>query len=167
MIALDAGLLAYAVNRGAPEHPRAVEAVEGLASGERPWGLPVCEAHTFIALVTHPHRVGRPLQIAEALGFLEALLAGPCGRLLLPTARHLAVTREVLGFLAPGEPAPAALETAVLLREHGVSEVLTCGRELRRFPFLVAIDPVHGAARAVRAPGGRRYRVLRPRGGRA
>ncbi len=166
MIALDASVLAYAVNRYAPEHARAAEALERVANDERPWGLPVSAVHAFLALVTHPHRVGRPLQSAEALGFLEALLASASGRLLLPTARHVAMVREVLAFLPPGEPAAAALETAVLLREHGVREVLSCDRGLRRFPFLEVRDPVHDAVRSPHAPPERRYRVLRPRAAR-
>lgn len=167
MIALDAVLLAYAVNRGVPEHARAARAVETLANGERPWALPVSEAHAFLRLVTHPHRVGRPLGTPDALAIIEALLAGPHGRLLLPTARHPEVLREVLGFLPPGGPAPAALETATLLREHDVREVLACGRELRRFRFLAVRDPVHGAPWSPQEAPARRYRVLRPRTSRA
>lgn len=166
MIALDAGLLAFAVNRGVPEHARAARAVESLANGDRPWALPVSEAHAFLRLVTHPHRVGRPLGLPDALAVIETLLAGPQARLLLPTARHAAVVREVLGFLPAGEPAPLSLETAALLREHDVREVLTCGRELGRYPFLQTRDPVHGAPWTPQEPPARRYRVLKPRAAR-
>lgn len=163
MIAVDASLLAYAVNRYAPEHAAAAGTLEALASGERPWGLPASEGIAFLRLVTHPHAVGRPLGAAEALGFLEALLEGPAGRWLLPTVRHPAALREVLGFLPPGTPVPAGFETAVLLREHDVREVLSCGPGLRRFRFLEVRDPVHGPAWSPRQPPAKRYRVLRPR----
>lgn len=163
MIAVDAGVLALAVNRYAPEHARVAGALEALANGEAPWGLPASEAHAFLRLVTHPHHVGRPLAPAEALGFLESLLAGPAARLLVPTSRHAAVLREVLAFLPADEPVPAALETAVVLREHGVREVLGVERGLRRFPFLAVRDPRHGPAWTPHEPPARRYRVLRPR----
>ena len=40
MIAVDASVLAYAVNRHAPQHARAASALEALANGDRPWALP-------------------------------------------------------------------------------------------------------------------------------
>ncbi len=40
MQALDTSLLAYAVNRHAPEHARAARVVETLANGALPWALP-------------------------------------------------------------------------------------------------------------------------------
>jgi uncharacterized protein len=163
VIAFDAGLLAVAVNRGAPGHVRAARAIESLANGDRPWGLPVSEAHAFLRLVTHPHRVGRPLRPEEAAGVLDALLGAPSGHLLVPTARHAEVLREVLEFLPAGEPAPALLETVTLLREHGVREVLSADPALHRFPFLTPRDPVHGPAWTPGEPPARRYRVLHPR----
>jgi len=37
------------------------------------------------------------------------------------------------------------LQTAVLMREHGVSEIMTADTDFRKFTFLTATDPVHGA----------------------
>jgi predicted nucleic acid-binding protein len=167
VIGVDAGLLAWALNRAVPEHARAAAALEALANGERPWGLPSSEAHTFLRLVTHPHRVGRPLDAAEAVAFLESLMASPSGRWLLPTRRHGEAVREVLAFLPPHEPVPAVLETAAILREHDVREVLACETGLRRFPFLEVRDPVHGPGWSPHEPPARRYRMLRPRTPRA
>jgi predicted nucleic acid-binding protein len=163
VIGIDAGLLAWAANRHVPEHARAAAALEALASGDRPWGLPASEAHAFLRLVTHPHRVGRPLAHAEAMGFLDALLSAPSGRWLLPTPGHAWAVRETLAFLAPHEPVPAVLETVAILREHGVRDVLACETALRRFPFLEVRDPVHGPAWSPHEPPARRYRVLTPR----
>jgi predicted nucleic acid-binding protein len=147
MMAVDASLLAYAVNRYAPEHARASGLVEELANGDLPWAVAWPSLHAFVAIVTHPHAVARPLRPADAWGFVESLLASPSVRALGPTDRHAAVVRELLaGFPpgAPGDDALALLETAAVLREHGVRELLGTDRRLRRFGFLDARDPLRG-----------------------
>jgi len=161
MIAVDATVLAYAVNRFAPEHVRAARVVEELVNGDIVWGLPWPVVHEFIGFVTHPHAVARPLGYGDAWVFVESLLASPAVRTLGPTDRHAAVLREVLGTTA-GLPA-RGLDTAVVLREHGARELLSTDRGMRRFPFLSVIDPVHGEPWSPLAPPARRYRVLRSR----
>jgi toxin-antitoxin system PIN domain toxin len=163
MRALDTSLLAYAANRHAPEHARAARVVETLANGETPWALPWSVAHEFLQLVTHPHAVARALAPADAWGFVEALLASHSVRLLGPTEAHAAALAEVIASLPPGSGVPPGLETAVLLREHGVRELLSADRGMRRFAFLSVRDPLHGEAWSPAERPARRYRVLRPR----
>lgn len=163
MRALDTSVLAYAVNRHAPEHARASKVVEDLANGDIPWALPVSVVHEFLRLVTHPHAVARPLTPADAWAFVEQLLASPTARLLTPTERHAAATAEVLGALEPGAGLPAGVETAAILREHGVRELLSADRGMRRFAFLTVRDPVHGEAWSPEERPERRYRVLKAR----
>jgi predicted nucleic acid-binding protein len=167
MLALDASVLAYAVNRFAPEHPRATRVVEDLANGDVPWAVPWPAIHEFLGFVTHPHAVARPLGAADAWAFVERLLASPVLRVLGPTDRHGAVLSQVLSA-APGLGLDLhGLETAVVLREHGVRELVSTDPAMRRFPFLSVRDPVHGRAWSPDAPPARRYRVLRgdiPRG---
>lgn len=158
---MDASLLAYAVNRGAPEHARASRVLEDLANGDLPWAVPWPAAHEFLRLVTHAHGVARPLAAADAWGFLAELGSSPLLRWLGPTERHGAVLAEVLGMLPGPPPAPPGLELAVVLREHGVRELLTTDRGMRAFPFLAVRDPIHGEPWAPDAPPGRRYRRLR------
>lgn len=166
MVALDASLLAYAVNRFAPEHLRAARVLEDLANSDRPWALPWPAIHEFLGFVTHPHSVARPLGPADAWAFVERLLTSPSLRLLGPTERHGAVLAEVMAAMAggpSGQGGLAGLETAVVLREHGVRELLSADRGMRRFAFLGVRDPVHGDPWSPDAPPARRYRRLRPR----
>ena len=51
----------------------------------------------------------------------------------------------------------------MLLREHGVRELLSADRGMERFPFLDVTDPVHGAEWEPTQGPARRYRVLTPR----
>jgi len=163
MRALDTSLLAWAANRHVPEHVRAVQVVESVANGGRPWALPWSVVHEFLALVTHPHAVARPLTPAEAWGFVEALLASRAVRVLGPTEAHAAVLAEVLGSLPRGPGIGPGLETAVLLREHGVRELLSADRGMRRFAFLEVRDPVRGEAWSPAERPRRPYRMLRAR----
>ena len=169
MRAVDASLLAFAINRFAPEHARAARLLEDLVNGERPWAVPWPAAHEFLARVTHPHAVARALRPADALGFLDELAASASLRWLAPTDRHAAAAAEVLELAGAGEPGmPGGFEVAVVLREHGVRELLSCDRAMRRYRFLEVRDPVHGELWSPDEPPARRYRTLaRERAGHA
>jgi predicted nucleic acid-binding protein len=162
MRALDTSLLAYAANRHAPEHARATEVVETLANGETPWALPWPVVHEFLHLVTHPHAVARALAPADAWAFVEALLTSHSVRVLAPTEAHAGALAELLAALPADAAVPHGLEVAVVLREHGVRELLSADRGMRGFAFLSVRDPVHGAAWSPAERPARRYRVLRP-----
>jgi uncharacterized protein len=160
VIALDTSILAYAVNRYAPEHPRAARIVEELANGDQAWALPWPVVHDFMRWVTHAHVVARPLSAGDAAGFVEELLASPSVQLLSPGPAHLAAVLESLDLVRGGEAMPPGLEIAALLREHGVREILSADRDLKRFGFLTVIDPFHGSGWTPAATPARRHRVL-------
>ena len=163
MIALDTSLLAWAVNRHTPEHARAAGVVESLVNGDAPWALPWPAVHEFLAAVTHPHAVARPLRPSDAWAFVGEVLSSPTVHLLGPTERHGAALVEVLGAVDVAHGVPPGFEIAVLLREHGVRDLLTGDRGMRRFPFLLVRDPVHGEPWTPGEPPQRRYRMLRAR----
>ena len=163
MVALDTSILAYAVNRFAPQHARAARVVETNVNGELPWALPSSVAHEFLRVTTHPHAVARPLEPGDAVAFLRRMLDSQAAHFLAPTERHLGLLAELLDPSNHGPGSPPGIETAVLLREHGVREILTCDRGMSRFRFLVVIDPIHGEPWSPGAVPKRRYRVLHPR----
>lgn len=160
MVAIDATVLAYAVNRHAPEHPRAARALEELANGELPWALPWPAVHDFLGFATHPHAVVRPLGADDAWAFVERVLSSPSVRPLGPTDRHPIVLAEVLSRLSGPPAGLAGLQLAVTLREHGVRELLSSDRGMRRYGFLSVRDPLHGELWTPREAPVRRYRVL-------
>lgn len=163
MIGLDTSVLACAANRFAPEHARASRVLEDLANGDRPWALPWPAVHEFLRLVTHPHAVVRPMRAADVADLLGRLLESPALRMLAPTGRHARVIAELLEVLDPDAGLPPGFETAVLLREHGVREVLSADRSLEHFGFLTVIDPLHGPTWSPSQPPRSRYRRLRVR----
>ena len=165
MRAVDTSLLAYAMNRHVREHARAVSVIDELANGDLPWALPWPAVHELLARVTHPHAVARALRPADAWGFIEELGSSPSVRFLGAGPGHAAVTAEVMETLR-GEagPLPAGFELAVVLREHGVRELLSSDPGMRRFRFLEVRDPVHGELWTPDERPTRRYRVLSRRG---
>jgi toxin-antitoxin system PIN domain toxin len=164
VIAVDTGVLAFAVNRHAPEHARAAAALDALANGDRPWALPWPAVHEFVRFVTRPHVAPRPLAPSDALGFVGALLGSPSVSAIGPGPRHAAALAELLDGVPRGEGVPPGIELAAVLREHGVRELLTVDPGMRRFAFLAIVDPVHGAAWTPESAPARRYRRLAPGG---
>jgi len=55
---------------------------------------------------------------------------------------------------------PPGFEVAVVLREHGVRELLSADRGMRRFRFLEVRDPVHGEPWSPAEKPTKRYRTL-------
>ena len=165
MIAIDSGLLVLGVNRYAPEHARAAELLESLANGDEPWALPWSAVHEFLAFVTHPHAVSRVLGPDDAWGFVHELAASRAVRLLGATERHAEACMEVLTLRDPvarGGLDPS-FATAVILREHGVRELLSTDPGMRRWRFLDVRDPLKGEWSPGARPA-RRYRMLAPEG---
>ena len=162
MIAVDTGLLALAVNRYAPEHARAAALLESLAEGDAPWALPWSVVHEFLGFVTHQHSVARVLGAQDAWGFVESLAASPSLRFLGPTERHAEACAEVLVLRDVGAVAAldASFATAVLLREHGVRELLSTDPGMRQWRFLDVRDPLHGEPWSPADAPARRYRTL-------
>jgi len=165
MRAVDAGVLACAANRYVPEHPRAGAVIEALANGGSPWAIAWPAAHEFVRAVTHPHAVVRPLAPADAWAYLERLLESASLRMLGPTERHAGTVAAILRGMdaegaAAGPAGLAGIETAAILREHGVRELLSADRGMRRFTFLSVRDPLHGPEWSPREAPARRYRTL-------
>ena len=160
MIAVDSGLLVLAANRFSPEHVRATALLESLAEGEAPWAVTWSAVHEFLGFVTHPHAVARVLGATEAWGFIEALSGSSSLSLLGPTEHHAASCAEVLALAGAGAAGvlDSGFATAVILREHGVRELLSFDPAMRRYPFLTVINPLR---RDIEPGPRRRYRMLR------
>lgn len=143
---VDTNILAYAVNRDCEEHRAAVHALESWLSGSIPWVVTWSVVYEFLRVATHPRVFRRPLSAAQALDFLDPLLRSDVVTVLAPTPRHDALLRATVREL--GRPAGNLfhdLHTAVLMREHGVGEIMTADADFRKFPFLTVTNPVHHA----------------------
>jgi uncharacterized protein len=142
---VDTNILAYAVNRDCIEHEPAVEALHGWLSDAVPWALTWGIVYEFLRVTTHPRVFRRPLSAEQALQFLGPVLASDVVSVIGPTPRHETLLRETIR--ETGRPSGNLfhdLQTAVIMREHGVGEIMSADTDFRKFSFLTVSDPVHG-----------------------
>ena len=138
MIAVDTNVLIYAHRAEAELHGEAARALVALAEGSAPWGLPIFCVVEFLRVVTHRRVFNPPSTLAQAVGFLEGVVASPSCRIVLPSPGFL----ELLTATARQADARGNLmfdvQIAALCREHGISAILTNDRDFARFEGLEA-----------------------------
>jgi uncharacterized protein len=143
MILVDANILLHAVNRDSPLCSSAGRSLEELANGSSTWGLSWGIVYEFMRVATHPRIFPSPLSAGEAWTFVQELILRPSCLVLGETGLHAELMAECL------KESPRLrgnilhdLHTAVLMREHGVREILTLDRDFRSFSWVktVALD---------------------------
>jgi toxin-antitoxin system PIN domain toxin len=140
---VDTNLLLYAVNPDAADHARSRALLEQWRRGDRLWFLTWGIIYEFLRVSTHGAVFPQPLALVRAQEWIELLLSGPCAGLLEPTNRHLAVLAEVTA-LHPRLRGNVIhdMHTAVLMREHGVTEIRTADTDFHQFTFLTVVNPL-------------------------
>jgi hypothetical protein len=133
MIAVDTNVLVYANRSELPLHDAARARLTALAEGAAPWGLPVVAGWGFIRIVSQPI-FDPPTPTAQAVEFIDRILASPSLRVLNPGPRHWELLRAVLD---DGQARGGLVTDAVIValcREHGIDTVLSNDRDFHRFP---------------------------------
>ncbi len=141
MIALDTNFLVYAHRSDNPFHLIVRTAIERLVQGLLPWGVPVVCVHEFLAVVTNPKIFRQPTPRATAFAQIDALLAQPGARLLMPTARHLAVLNQLA---ESGQTVGAQFHDAriaAICLENGITTLWTADRDFSAYPLLMCQSP--------------------------
>jgi hypothetical protein len=143
VFAVDTNVLLYAVNTRSEYRDVCRRRLEEWRRGPTPTFLTWSVVYEFLRASTHPRTFPSPLRASEARGFIGDLLASPGFEVLGATARHFAVLTETLEELPRVQGNLVHdLHIAVVLREHGISQICTRDRDFHRFPFLTVIDPV-------------------------
>jgi len=141
VIALDTNILVYARREEAPHHNEARKLLKELAEGEEPWALPWPCVYEFLRVVTHPRVFDPPTALEIALDDLASLFEAPSLVLLGEGPRHPAhLLHTFQAGHAVGNLAHDA-HIAVLVTEHGVSELWTTDRDFARFPSVRVRNP--------------------------
>lgn len=140
---VDTNMLVYAANRDCAEHALARSALQGWLAGSTPWAVTWGIVYEFLRIVTHAKVFWQPLGADEALSFLSPILTSEVVSVLVPSERHEALLRETIReFGAPSGNIFHDLHTAVLMREHGVTAIMTADVDFRKVGFLTVTDPV-------------------------
>lgn len=143
MFVVDTNVLVYAADTSAPEHERCRSLIERWRKSSAAWFLTWGICYEFLRVVTHPRVLRRPWSGPLAHEFLEGVAAAPGMTFLVPTDRHAAVLKEIVENI-PGLSGNLwhDVETASLMREHGIRRICTRDTDFHRFPFVEALDPM-------------------------
>lgn len=141
MILVDLNILLYAVNAGCPEYAAASDWLRRtLEKGEEPVGLAWIVILGFLRLSTSPRLFPRPLQIDQASGFIEALLAHRQVRKVLPGEGHWPLLRHLLSLCGTGGNLVNDAHLAAFALEHD-ARIVTRDMDFARFPGIKTLKP--------------------------
>lgn len=141
---IDTNILLHAANAASPSHRAARGFLEEHARLRTSWCISWPILYEFLRVSTHNRVFPKPLTAPQALEFAGALTAREEVAFLAPTSRHLAALETVVTEL--GHPAGNlfhVIHTAVLMREHGIPEIITADTDFLQFTFLKVSNPLH------------------------
>lgn len=142
MFVVDTNVLLHTVNSASPHHPRAraalLEWLEGPHVVHLTWGI----VYEFLRVSTHRAVFPQPLTFAQAMAFLDGILANRRVEILVEGAEHAARLKTAAREL----PAMTGsrfhdLHTALLMREHGLADIRTEDTDFHRFPGIRPGNP--------------------------
>jgi len=139
---VDTNILIYASDEDSNLHPRCYELIEEWRRQTTAWNVTWGILYEFLRVSTHPRVFRKPWSVGKAWSFIEAVLSSPALGILIPTERHANVASEVIKSM----PAMSGnlvhdAQTAILMREHGITRIYTRDTDFHRFSFLEPIDP--------------------------
>lgn len=137
MLLVDTNVLLNAVNSDSPEHARARRNLESCVNGREVWCLTWGLIYEYLRVATHPRVFRNPLSFDQALKFLGDLTSSGNCRIISETGEHMGIlascaeeTHRLSGNVLHD------FHTAVLMREHGIEDIVTGDRDFRAFPWL-------------------------------
>jgi uncharacterized protein len=141
LILVDANLLIYAVNSGAPQHAAAQRWLDERLNGVVRVGLPWPSLMAFLRLATNPRVFQQPMGMTDAWSHVEAWLGCGSAWVPAPTTRHAEVLARLLARPGVhGNLVPDA-HLAALAIEHGLELNSTDG-DFARFAGLRWRNPL-------------------------
>lgn len=142
MIAVDTNILVHAHNADSPDHRRCRDALESLIEQPETWTVCWGIVYEFIRVTTHPRVLNNPLSLDKACRYMQQLVSLPNCDVVTETRAHA----ETLSVCRAESPRVAGngvhdFHYAVIMREHGIEEVLTLDRDFRAFPWIAVRAP--------------------------
>jgi hypothetical protein len=143
MLVVDTNVLVYAADRHSEFNDACRSFLEARMADPSPTYLTWNICYEFLRVVTHSRVFEKPWSIGESLSFVQSLLATDSFRVLEPSERHVAVLSQTVSqFPDIRGNLVHDLHTAVLMREHGISQICTRDTDFQRFPFVTIFDPL-------------------------
>ena len=143
MLVFDTNILIYASNNESEFQDACLKLLDDARRDPTPAFLTWNVCYEFMRVSTHHRVLSRPWRPRESWRFIEVLLESPGFSLLTASARHSAVLSQTMSELPDIRGnLMHDLHTAVLMREHGLSRIVTRDTDFHRFPFLDVVDPL-------------------------
>ena len=149
MILVDANLLVYAVNLNAPQHERARTWLEESLSGTNPVGLPWVCLLAFVRITTRPGILARPLNVDDALGFVQSWLDQPFVDPVAPGEGHWPILRNLLRMTGASGNLTSDAHVAAMAIECGAT-ICSADYDFKRFPGVSHVNPLQESGRSGR-----------------
>jgi toxin-antitoxin system PIN domain toxin len=140
---VDTNILLYALHRGFPQHAKAKRFLDEHIAQQTRWCTTWPIVYEFLRVATHPKVFDKPLTAERALAYVQPLFDSGLATILNATDRHFATLEQTIDEV--GDLRRNVLHdvhTAVLMREHGVQEIVTADADFREFAFLKVTNPV-------------------------
>lgn len=141
MILVDANVLLYAYNAGAPQHDKARAWLEAAFNGSEQVGLPWSSILAFLRIATHSSVFSSPLTGREARAIVCTWLDCPQVLLVGPGTGHWEHLERALETGKCQGSLVMDAHLAALTWEYG-ARLYTSDRDFSRFPGLRVSDPV-------------------------
>lgn len=142
---LDVNVLVYAVDTDSPHYEKARAWLENLFSGDEPIALAWTVIVAFLRITTRRGILRRPLEVQDALAFVDAWLELPHVNIVEADHRHWPILRTLIGSAGTaGNLASDAYLAALAI--GGGWTVVSADRDFRRFAGLSVLNPLETSA---------------------
>jgi predicted nucleic acid-binding protein len=142
VVLVDTNILLHAINPDSPDASRCSDALVSLVNGSENWAVSWGILYEFLRVATHQRIFPDPLTLEQAHGFVEEWISSAGCTVIAESDYH----RQALAECLSEAPRLAGntlhdFHKAVLMREHGIPEILTLDQDFRAFPW-IAIRPL-------------------------
>ena len=141
MILIDANLLIYAVNSDAPHHGKARTWLVETLSGKTAVGLPWVCLLAFVRITTRRGILARPLDVIEALDYVDSWLDQPFVEPIRPGDGHWPILRNLVRSSGTAGNLTSDAHVAALALELGAT-LYSADYDFKRFPGIEHVNPL-------------------------
>jgi uncharacterized protein len=141
LILVDANVLLYAYNSGAPQHGRCRGWLDEALAGPAPLAFSWLTVLAFLRLSTQVRVFQVPMPMSDATGAVSEWFAMPNVVMLDPGERYWEILAQLINTGQVRGPLVTDAAIAALALEHGAA-LCTTDRDFRRFDGLRLIDPL-------------------------
>ena len=141
MVTPDVNILLYAYNIGDERHGAAKRWLEDALSSKEVFAFNWHVINAFLRIASHPRSFPRPFSITEITTIVQQWLDTPNIQILVPTARHWDIFRDLIIDGQATGPLVMDAHLAALAIEHDAT-LATTDRDFTRFSTLKIINPL-------------------------